>query len=53
MHERLGYTHKDIAEHFGFSVGTSKSQLHKARRRLRQLVQTGKARAISKNMMVK
>jgi RNA polymerase sigma factor (sigma-70 family) len=36
MHERLGYTHKDIAEHFGCSVGNSKSQLHRARRRLRR-----------------
>jgi DNA-directed RNA polymerase specialized sigma24 family protein len=36
MHERLGYTHKDIAEHFGCSVGNSKSQLHRARRQLRQ-----------------
>jgi RNA polymerase sigma factor (sigma-70 family) len=36
MHERLGYTHKDIAEDLGCSVGTSKSQLHKARRHLRQ-----------------
>lgn len=35
-HERLGYTHKDIADSLGCSVGTSKSQLHKARRRLRQ-----------------
>jgi len=38
MHERLGYAHRDIADHFGCSVGTSKSQLHKARRRLRQML---------------
>jgi len=38
MHERLGYAHRDIADHFGCSVGTSKSQLHKARRRIRQLL---------------
>ena len=39
MHERLGYTHSDIADSLDCSVGTSKSQLHKARRRLRQLLQ--------------
>jgi len=39
MHDRLGYTHRDIAESLDCSVGTSKSQLHKARRRLRQLLQ--------------
>jgi RNA polymerase sigma-70 factor (ECF subfamily) len=33
-----GYNHEEIAEIFGCSVGNSKSQLHKARRKLRKLL---------------
>jgi RNA polymerase sigma-70 factor (ECF subfamily) len=33
-----GYNHEEIAEIFGCSVGNSKSQLHKARRRLRKFL---------------
>ena len=33
-----GYNHEEIAVIFGCSVGNSKSQLHKARRRLRKLL---------------
>ena len=33
-----GYSHEDIARLFGFSTGNSKSQLHKARRKLRKLL---------------
>jgi RNA polymerase sigma-70 factor (ECF subfamily) len=33
-----GYNHEEIAAIFGCSVGNSKSQLHKARRKLRQLL---------------
>ena len=33
-----GYKHAEIAELFGCSVGNSKSQLHKARRKLRRLL---------------
>jgi RNA polymerase sigma-70 factor (ECF subfamily) len=33
-----GYNHAEIAAIFGCSVGNSKSQLHKARRRLRKLL---------------
>ena len=33
-----GYNHEEIAGIFGCSVGNSKSQLHKARRRLRRLL---------------
>jgi RNA polymerase sigma-70 factor, ECF subfamily len=33
-----GYNHQEIAAIFGCSVGNSKSQLHKARRRLRKLL---------------
>jgi RNA polymerase sigma-70 factor (ECF subfamily) len=38
LHEIQGYAHKEIAEHFGYSIGNSKSHLHKARRRLRTLL---------------
>jgi RNA polymerase sigma-70 factor, ECF subfamily len=38
LHEIQGYAHKEIAEQFGYSVGNSKSQLYKARRRLRTLL---------------
>jgi RNA polymerase sigma-70 factor (ECF subfamily) len=33
-----GYNHEEIAGFLGCSVGTSKSQLHKARRKLRKLL---------------
>jgi len=33
-----GYNHEEIAGIFGCSIGNSKSQLHKARRRLRKLL---------------
>ena len=33
-----GYNHEEIATIFGCSVGNSKSQLHKARRKLRKLL---------------
>jgi RNA polymerase sigma-70 factor (ECF subfamily) len=36
LHDIQGYVHNEIAEILGCSVGNSKSQLHKARRRLRQ-----------------
>lgn len=38
LHDIEGYRHKEIANHFGCSIGNSKSQLHKARRRLRTLL---------------
>lgn len=34
-----GYNHEEIARIFGCSVGNSKSQLHKARRKLRELIE--------------
>jgi RNA polymerase sigma-70 factor (ECF subfamily) len=34
-----GYEHNEIAEMLGCSIGNSKSQLHKARMRLRDLLQ--------------
>jgi RNA polymerase sigma-70 factor (ECF subfamily) len=38
LHDVHGYEHREIASIFGYSVGNSKSQLHKARRRLRKLL---------------
>jgi RNA polymerase sigma-70 factor, ECF subfamily len=37
-----GYNHDEIARSFGFSSGNSKSQLHKARRKLRKLLAPAK-----------
>ncbi|HET8623559.1 MAG TPA: sigma-70 family RNA polymerase sigma factor [Gemmatimonadales bacterium] len=38
LHELEGFTHEEIAELLGIEPGTSKSQLHHARRRLRSLI---------------
>jgi RNA polymerase sigma-70 factor, ECF subfamily len=38
LHDIQGYRHNEIAGICGYSVGNSKSQVHKARRRLRQLL---------------
>lgn len=38
LHEVEGYEHREIAEFLGCSVGNSKSQLHKAKLRMRELL---------------
>ncbi|HEX8475944.1 MAG TPA: RNA polymerase sigma factor [Pyrinomonadaceae bacterium] len=38
LHDVEGYEHGEIAEMMGISEGTSKSQLHKARLKLRELI---------------
>jgi RNA polymerase sigma-70 factor (ECF subfamily) len=38
LHDIQGYEHNEIAEIMGCSIGNSKSQLHKARMRLRELL---------------
>jgi RNA polymerase sigma-70 factor (ECF subfamily) len=38
LHDVHGYDHREIAAIFGYSIGNSKSQVHKARRRLRKLL---------------
>ena len=38
LHDVHGYEHNEIAQILGCSVGNSKSQLHKARKRLRELL---------------
>jgi RNA polymerase sigma-70 factor (ECF subfamily) len=46
LHDVQGYEHNEIAEIMGCSIGNSKSQLHKARMRLRELLhETVRAKA--------
>ncbi len=40
LHDVEGYEHNEIAEMMGCSIGNSKSQLHKARMKLRDLLKT-------------
>ena len=47
LHDAEGYRHDEIAKILGISEGTSKSQLHKARFRLRKLVESGSIRAVA------
>jgi len=39
LHDIQGYKHKEIAKIMDWSIGNSKAQLHRARRRLRELLQ--------------
>jgi len=39
LHDVEGFTHEEIASRFGIALGTSKSQLHRARRALRQALE--------------
>jgi RNA polymerase sigma-70 factor, ECF subfamily len=41
LHDVLGCEHHEIAMMLGYSIGNSKSQLHKARQRLRKLLRSG------------
>jgi RNA polymerase sigma-70 factor, ECF subfamily len=38
LHDVFGYEHHEIAAALEFSIGNSKSQLHKARERMRSLL---------------
>jgi RNA polymerase sigma-70 factor (ECF subfamily) len=38
LHDVEGYEHEEVARQLGISIGTSKSQLHKARLKLRGLL---------------
>lgn len=38
LHDVEGLTHREIGERLGVATGTSKSQLHKARARMRELI---------------
>lgn len=44
LHEVEGYEHHEIAERLCCSIGNSKSQLHKARLKMRKLLASGKKR---------
>ena len=43
LHDVEGYEHNEIAEMMGCSIGNSKSQLHKARLKLREILRLQKA----------
>jgi len=43
LHDVEGYEHNEIAEMVGCSIGNSKSQLHKARMKLRELLKPSRA----------
>jgi RNA polymerase sigma-70 factor, ECF subfamily len=48
LHDVEGYEHNEIAEMVGCSIGNSKSQLHKARLKLRELLRAPRAEKASK-----
>lgn len=45
MHDVAGYEHKEIARSLGYSAGNSKSQLHRARTKLREVLSAPALRA--------
>jgi RNA polymerase sigma-70 factor, ECF subfamily len=47
LHDVEGFTHEEIAEMLGLVPGTSKSQLARARRRLREMLDAGIPRGVS------
>ena len=49
LHDVEGYLHREIADIFGYSPGSSKSQLHKAHKRLRELLREAKNRKTRQN----
>ena len=48
LHDVEGYEHNEIATMIGCSIGNSKSQLHKARMKLRELLKTSRAEKAKK-----
>jgi RNA polymerase sigma-70 factor, ECF subfamily len=48
LHDIEGYEHNEIAEMMGCSIGNSKSQLHKARMKLRDLLKDSRAEKAGK-----
>jgi RNA polymerase sigma-70 factor, ECF subfamily len=48
LHDVEGYEHNEIAELVGCSIGNSKSQLHKARLKLREFLKTSRAEKAKK-----
>lgn len=50
MHDLQGHEHEEIGQILGISAGTSKSQLHKARMRMRQLLSKRVGETVSNSM---
>lgn len=50
LHDVEGYTHQEIGEKLGVATGTSKSQLHKARARMRELLATETERSEARDV---
>lgn len=48
LHDVEGYEHNEIADMVGCSIGNSKSQLHKARLKLRELLKMSRAEKAAK-----
>jgi RNA polymerase sigma-70 factor (ECF subfamily) len=48
LHDVEGYEHNEIADMVGCSIGNSKSQLHKARLKLRELLRASRAEKAGK-----
>lgn len=46
LHDIEGYSHEEVAGMLGYSLGNSKSQLHKARKRLRLLLKSRRPRRV-------
>lgn len=53
LYDIEGYEHNEIAQMMNWSVGNSKSQLHKARLKLRALLRSGKRGRISPSSVAK
>jgi RNA polymerase sigma-70 factor (ECF subfamily) len=49
LHDVEGYEHNEIAGIVGCSIGNSKSQLHKARMKLRDLLKINRAEKAGKS----
>ena len=52
LHDVEGHEHEEIARMLGCSVGTSKSQLHKARMKLRMLLKRQKPPRMARRMQI-
>ena len=53
LHDIQGYLHNEIAEICGYSVGNSRSQLYKARRRLRNLISELRTQGVRQTSVAK
>ena len=52
LHDVEGFEHQEVADLLGIAEGTSKSQVHKARRRLRELLMATTPRAAGQEEIV-